>query len=213
MPAARYRSLKRLCRPEFHACGIRRQGQHDVARDCQGARAGFCRIGMARGRDLHRRGRWHVSGRGVHAGRCDRSHRRISTRHAVYAPTHGSVSCVRCCRYKCRLVAKQNRSIRWCYGHYNGWRRRRWRRQRRACCSAADRPRSLRKERGDRNRRYPGSFSVASREGPHALPKAGEGPAKKRKLKMRITQTVSENFLRSSIESVHCRVPNVVCYM
>jgi hypothetical protein len=29
---------------------------------------------------------------------------------------------------------------------------------------------------------------------PHALPKAGEGPAKKEKLKMRITQTVSENF-------------------
>jgi len=47
MPAARYRSLKRLCRPEFHACGIRRQGQRDVARDCQRARFVTAAINVA----------------------------------------------------------------------------------------------------------------------------------------------------------------------
>ena len=78
MPAARNRGLKCLCRAEFHACGIGRQAQRDVARDRQGAGAGFCRVGMARGRDLHRRGRGQVSWRGVHAGRGDRSQRRIS---------------------------------------------------------------------------------------------------------------------------------------
>jgi len=34
MPAAGYRGLKGLGRAEFHACGIRRQVQRDVARDC-----------------------------------------------------------------------------------------------------------------------------------------------------------------------------------
>ena len=193
MPAACYRGLKCLRRAEFHACGIRRQAQRDVARDRQRAGGGFCRIRMARGRNLHRLGRWHVNGRGVHAGGRDRSLRHISTRHAVYAPTDGGVSCARYCRYKRRLAAKHNRSIRWCYGHYNGWKRRRWRRQRRACCTAAERPRPLAKKCDDHNRRCPGSFSVAPREGPHALPKAGEGPAKKGKPKMRITQTALEN--------------------
>jgi hypothetical protein len=62
MPAARYRGLKRLRRPEFHACGIQRQGQRDVARDRQSGCAGFCRIGVARGRDCT------VSGDGMSAG-------------------------------------------------------------------------------------------------------------------------------------------------
>jgi len=120
MPAARYRGLKWLRRAEFHACGIRRQAQRDVARDRQRAGGRFCRIGMARGRDLHHLGRWHVSWRGVHSGWRDRSLRRTSTRHAVYAPTDGRVSCVRNRRFKRRLAAKHHRSIRWRYRHYNG---------------------------------------------------------------------------------------------
>jgi len=125
MSAARHRGLKCLRRAEFHACGIRRQAERDVARDRQSARAGLCRIGMARGCDLRRCGRWHVSGCGVHAARCDGSQRRISTRRTVYAPTDSGVSCVRYCRYKRCLAAKHNRSIRWCYGYCYGWRRRR----------------------------------------------------------------------------------------
>ena len=176
MPAARYRGLKCLRRAEFHACGIRRQAQRDVARNRQCARAGFCRIGMARGRDVHCRRRWQVSGRGVHAGRGDRSQRRVSTCHAVDAPTDGGVSCVRYGGCEGRLTAKHNRSVHWLYAHFDRWRRRRWRR--RASWTAPERPRFLRKNCEDHNRPGPGSFSVALREGPHALPKAGEGPAK-----------------------------------
>lgn len=76
---------------------------------------------MARGRDLHRRGRWQVSGRGVHAERCDRSQRRISARHAVYAPTDGGVSCVGYRRREGRLATEHNRSARWLYGHFYCW--------------------------------------------------------------------------------------------
>src|SRR5258708_183356 len=189
-----YGGLKCLRRAEFLACGMRRQAQGDVARDRPRAGGGFCRVGMARGRDLRRLGRWHVCGRGVHAGWRDRSQRRISARHAVYAPTDGGVSGIRYRRNKCRLAPEHNRSVRWLDDHFYRWRRWRWRRQRRACCPAAKRPRSVAKKCDEDNRRCPGPFSVAPREGPHALPKAGEGPAKKGKSKMRITQTASENL-------------------
>ena len=191
MPATRYRCLKSLRRAEFHARGIRRQTQRDVARNRHGACAGFCRIGMARGRDLHRRGRGQVSGRGVHAGRCDRSQRCISARHAADAPSHRRVRRVRYRSDECDLVSEDHRSIRWCHGHYNEWRRGRWRH---AACTAAKRPRPLDKKCDDHNRRCRGTLSVAPREGPHAVGDAGEGPAKKEKLKMRIRQTVSETF-------------------
>ena len=178
MPATRYRGLKYLRGAEFHACGIRRQAQRDVARNRQGASGRFGRIGMTRGRNLHCRGRWQVSGRGVHAARGDRSQRRVSSYHAVDAPTDGGVSCVRYRRREFRLAAKHNRAARWLYAHFYCRRRRWWRR--RASCTAPERPRFLRKNCDDHNRPGPGSFSVAPREGPHALPKAGEGPAKRK---------------------------------
>jgi hypothetical protein len=89
------------------------------------------------------------------------------------------------------LVSEHHRSIRWCYGHYNGWRRGRWRR--RAACTAAKRPRPLAKKCDNHNRRCRGTFSVAPREGPHALPIAGEGPANKRKSGIRIRKSASED--------------------
>jgi len=177
MPGARYCCLKGLRRAEFHACGIRRQAECNVTRYCQIACAGFCGIGMTGGGDLHRRKRRQVSRRGVDARRCDRSQRRVATRHAVDAPIDGSVRCVRYGRGEGHLAAKHQRSVRRFYGHFDRWRRRRWRR---ASCTAAERPRSFRQECD--NPDSPGlvSFFVARREGPHANAKAGKGPAKRR---------------------------------
>ena len=108
MTTARYRCLKCLRRTEFHARAIRRQAQGDVAGNRQRARAGFCRIGMAGGRDLHRRRRWQVRWRGIYADRSDRSERRAPAWHAADAPTNGDVSCVRYCRRESRLAAEHD---------------------------------------------------------------------------------------------------------
>src|SRR5207245_3480231 len=63
-------------------------------------------------------------------------------------------------------------------GHCDGGRRW-WRRDDCTSCAAAQHPCSRREKSNEGNSRLPESFSVASRKGPHAQRKAGEGPAKK----------------------------------
>jgi len=169
--------LKCLRRADLHACRIRSQVQRDVARDRYVRCRGFCRIGVTGGCDLDcRRGR-QVSGRGVHPSGRDRSKGRISARHGVNAPTDGGVSCVRDRGRERRLVPEHDRCVRWRQSDHDCWRRRRWCRH--ATSSTAKRPCPLRKKCEDHNRRRSGLSSFTMREGAHALPNAGGGPAKK----------------------------------
>ncbi len=173
------RGLKRLRGAKLHARGTRRQAQREVTRNRHCARAGFRGIGMARCGDLDRCGGRQVDWRVVNASSCDRSQRGVSSRHTAHAPTHSGIRCIRHHSRKRHLVAEHNCPARWRYTHDDGWRRGR-RRRGSTSCAAATRPRALRQNGEQDNRGRPEFFSVPTREGAHAIPKAGEGPAKRK---------------------------------
>jgi hypothetical protein len=180
MPAARHSRKKSLIRAKFYARWIRRHRESDVACNGHSSRIGFRRVRVARRGNLHRRGRWHVNGSGVHAIWRDRSYCRASTCRAVHAPDNNGVCRVRDFGGKRRRIPEQHRSAFRRDRHNNGRRRRRRRKHSRACasCAAALCPRYCSEQR-DKNRCRDPKFScVELRERSHTLRKAGEGPAK-----------------------------------
>ena len=190
MPGARCHRLECLRRAQFHARGIRRQRQRDVAQNRFRSRARFRRVRLARCRDLHGRRRRQIRGRRVHSARRDSSGRSASACYAIHTPTHAGVRAVGHGGGKRRLISEQYRSARWRDTHFNG--RRRWRREYyRACASsaAAQRPHSRREESGHTNSGRPGFLTLVLQKGLHTLRKAGEGPANKNGTCQRLTFT------------------------
>jgi hypothetical protein len=190
MPGARSRRLKCLRRAQFHARGIRRHRQRDVAQNRFRSRARFRRVCLARRSDLQGRRRRQIRRRRVHSARGDSSGRAVSACYAIHTPTHAGVRGVRHGGGKHSLISEQHRSARRRDAHLNG--RRRWRRgYYRACASSAtaQRPHSRREESSHTNSGRPGFLTLVLQKGLHTLRKAGEGPANKNGTCQRLTFT------------------------
>ncbi len=178
MSAAGYGRLECLSRTELHACRVRRQRQRDIAHNCHAGSAGFGGIGMACRGDLYGgRGR-QICGRGIDACSRDRSDSRVPARNTIDAPTHACIRGVAHGSGERHLVAEHNRAGG--RSHVHGDRRRRWwRRGSCASSAAAQCPCARREKSEESNSRLSRTLSVTLRKGPHALRRAGEGPAKK----------------------------------
>jgi len=193
MPAAGHRRLKSLHCAQFHACRIRHKRQQDVADDIHRGRGGFRRVGLAHRCNCKCRGRWQIARCGVQATRRDGAHHGVSTWHPVHAPVDSGVIRIRDGRYERRRRSEYHRPARRRDRHHNRWRRWRRRGRYRACpsSSAAQRPSSRRKESGNSNSLRTEIRVDDPRKGPHALGKAGEGPAKEKEPLLGIRESAS----------------------
>jgi hypothetical protein len=134
---------------------------------------------VARRRDLHGSRRRQVRRRCVDSTGCDRSDRGVPSGNPCDAPAHAGVRRIRHRGREDQLIPQLHRVRRGRHDYGDRGRRRWWWRRDCASSAAAINARPRREKCHKNKSRFQEFSSLALRKGPHALRKAGQGPATK----------------------------------